>query len=42
MTAIVPIITYDTLTYNIDDFPKLKVEYPSLKVLRITNNNISL
>lgn len=42
MTAIVPLTTYDTLTYNIDDFPKLKVEYPSVKVLRITNNNISL
>uniref|UniRef100_A0A6C0CR10 Glycylpeptide N-tetradecanoyltransferase n=1 Tax=viral metagenome TaxID=1070528 RepID=A0A6C0CR10_9ZZZZ len=42
MTAIIPLTTYNTLTYEIDDFPKLKLEYASMKVLRITNNNISL
>lgn len=42
MTAIVPLTTYDTITYEIEHFPRLKLEYASLKILRITDNNISL
>lgn len=42
MTAIVPLTTYSTYTYDIENFPKLKVEYASMKLINITNNNISL
>ena len=42
MTAIVPLTTYETITYEIENFPRLKLEYASVKILRITNNNISL
>ena len=42
MTAIVPLTTYETVTYEIENFPRLKLEYASVKILRITNNNISL
>lgn len=42
MTAIVPLTTYKTITYEIKDFPNLKLEYASMKVLRIKNNNINL
>ena len=42
MTAIVPLTTYETITYELENFPRLKLEYASVKILRITNNNISL
>lgn len=42
MTAIVPLTTYETYTYNIDDIPKLKIEYASMKLINITESNISL
>ena len=42
MTAIVPLTTYKTFTYDISHFPKLKIEYASMKLVRITESNISL
>ena len=42
MTAIVPLTTYKTFTYDISQFPKLKIEYASMNLVRITESNISL
>lgn len=42
MTAIIPLTTYSTYGYEIDKFPKNKIEYASMKLLRIRNTNISL
>ena len=42
MTAIIPLTTYSTFGYEINKFPKNKIEYASMKLLRIRNTNISL